>query len=241
MAENTRIALYVTCLINALRHQAARASLELLESLGLTVEIPIQQSCCGQPAYNSGNRSQALEIAQHQIKVLEPYGAVVVPSGSCTGMIRNHYPTLFDNNDPWYERAIKLAEKTYELSEFLQTQDWKASSYRESDGWVHHTSCSCRRETHSVETIETVLKKKGVRTLSFPEPEVCCGFGGAFSTKFDDISCRMGNKKLDQIESSGADKVLSADYGCLMHLQGLASRQGRKLRFHHLAEVLNMK
>ncbi|MGB3621020.1 MAG: (Fe-S)-binding protein [Ketobacter sp.] len=240
-APDNKVALYVTCLINALRPQAAHASLKLLGSLGLEVDVPLQQTCCGQPAYNGGHQEQARSVARHQIQVLEPYSRVVVPSGSCAGMLRNHYPSLFKTGDPWHQRAVDVAGKTHELSEFLLQEGWQPSATADPLAWAHHTSCSCRRETNSHLAAEQLLLQKGIPSSDFPEQEVCCGFGGAFSTKFDEISVRMGNNKLDQIESVHRFKVVSADFGCLMHLQGLADRQGRDLEFSHLAEVLVME
>lgn len=233
------VALYVTCLINSQRPTTGFAVAHLLEQAGFRVEVPLEQTCCGQPAYNNGLKAEAQAVARLQIKALEPYDWVVVPSGSCGGMISVHYPDLFADDPIWHQRALRLAAKTRELAAFLDEQGIRFKPVSTTAPSAHHTSCSCRRETRSHEKADAQLRQcLGDHLQTFAEPEVCCGFGGTFSAKFDAVSARMGSNKLDQIEASGATTVISADLGCLLHLQGLALRQQRNLTFRHLADVL---
>ncbi len=234
------VALFVTCLVNSQRPAIGFAIVNLLEKAGFQVEVPADQTCCGQPGYNNGMIEDARKIAQWQIQVLEPYDWIVVPSGSCAGMISLHYAELFEHAPTWQTRARKLAAKTRELGAFLAEQDLHIDpAPSTATTTAHHTSCSCRRETRSHQQCDQLLQTYlNEKLIPFQEQEVCCGFGGTFSAKFDAISARMGSLKLDQIEAAGARRVVSADLGCLLHLQGLALRQQRDLTFHHLAEVL---
>lgn len=240
-ASTKSIALYVTCLINSCRPEIAWDCVSLLESLGFRVDIPMDQSCCGQPGYNGGHDITAL--AQQQIACLEAFDYVVIPSGSCAGMIINHYPTLFDPHSEWARRSQELAQKTHELSDFLLKQGWAPKAkVTQTDAYEvnfsHHTSCSCRRETRSHGATEALLQRLNIPLVDFEEQEVCCGFGGSFSEKFSAISQRMALNKLEQIERSGGDTVVAADLGCLLHLEACAARLNKTTRFMHLAQVL---
>lgn len=239
-AQPPLVALFVTCLVNSQRPAVGFATVKLLEQAGFRVEVPPDQTCCGQPPYNNGLTDEARRIAKLQIQVLEPYDWIVVPSGSCAGMISVHYPHLFENDAHWQERARRVAGKTRELAAFLAQQGVRfAPGPGTPAATAHHTSCSCRRETRSHTQADGLLQDCLQDQLKpFAEPEVCCGFGGTFSAKFDALSARMGSQKLDSFEAAGARTVVSADLGCLLHLQGLALRQQRDLQFRHLAEVL---
>lgn len=235
------VALFATCLVNSQRPTVGFATVKLLEQAGFRVEVPPDQTCCGQPPYNNGLTDDARRIARWQIQVLEPYDWIVVPSGSCAGMIGIHYCHLFDHDERWRERARRLAGKTRELAAFLAEQGvrFAPSPGMPAAATAHHTSCSCRRETRSHTQADDLLRDcLQDRLKPFAEAEACCGFGGTFSAKFDALSARMGSQKLDSIEAAGARTVASADLGCLLHLQGLALRQQRDLQFRHLAEVL---
>lgn len=231
-------ALYITCLANSLRPEIGHACVQLVESLGFKVDVPLDQTCCGQPGYNAGHRDQAIAVAKTQITALQEYDWVVVPSGSCAGMIINHYPRLFAQDTPWLEQAIQLAARTRELCQFLDEQGWQPgtpSKNHTQQTWAYHTSCSCRRETHSHQHGHRLLLKAGIRLAHLHDQEVCCGFGGTFAAKFDPLSSRMGQKKLAAVEQCSASGVTSADLGCLLQLQSL-DRSG--LSFCHIAELL---
>ena len=234
------IALYVTCLVNSLRPSIAFACIQVLEQAGFQVEVPPDQTCCGQPGYNSGMKADAQRIARLQIEILEPYDWIVIPSGSCAGMISVHYPHLLADDPLWRERAEGIAAKTREFSAFVAEQGIRfAPGTTAAPPTTHHTSCSCRRETRSHDAADQLLSQcLGDQLRPLPEAEVCCGFGGTFAAKFDALSARMGSQKLDNAQASGAATVVGADLGCLLHLQGLSQRQQRPLQFTHLAEVL---
>ena len=233
------VALFVTCLVNSLRPGIGFACVKVLEGAGFRVGVPESQTCCGQPGYNNGLEQEAARVARHQIAVLEGYDFVVVPSGSCAGMISVHYPRLLADDSEWLSRAQALATRTYEFGAFLAAQGIHYRPLVDAPTTVHHTSCSCRRETRSHNQDDRLLTEcLGEKLVPLAEQEVCCGFGGTFSAKFDAISARMGTDKLNAASTASAHQMVSADLGCLLHLQGLAQRQQRNLRFRHLAEIL---
>lgn len=241
---NPTVALYVTCLVNAVRPQIGFACVKLIEDLGFKVVVPPAQTCCGQPGYNGGQRDQAREVARSQIEILQQFDYVVIPSGSCAGMMTIHYQELLKEDPVWQARAESLAAKTHELSQFLEQHNWQPAKplsvvnqpENRAGYWAHHTSCSCRRETRSHKYADRLLEQSGYRLLEFSDQEVCCGFGGSFSAKFDALSSKMGQDKLRNIADVGAEGVVSADVGCLLQLESLAGNSA--IKFLHLAELL---
>lgn len=243
-----RVALYVTCLVNTLRPQIGFACVQLIERMGFRVEVPATQTCCGQPGYNGGLRQQAMAIARQQIALLEPFDHVVVPSGSCAGMMINHYPELLKQDLSWLQRSQALAGKTLELAQFLDQHHWQPDSpppQHHRRTWAHHTSCSCRRETRSHQCAESMLQLAGYELAELQDQAVCCGFGGSFAAKFDALSSRMGRNKLNQVADCKATGVVSADLGCLLHLESLTGMTGLSglaekgsQDFLHVAELL---
>lgn len=239
--KQDRVALYVTCLVNSLRPEIGFACVRLIESLGFAVEVPSGQTCCGQPGYNGGHSSQARQVAKVQLRALEDFEHIVVPSGSCAGMIITHYPKLFANDPVWLPRAEAVAARTRELCQFLVEHHWQPadsenpSQQSEKPAWAYHTSCSCRRETHSHEMGAELLTVAGCKLAHMKDQEVCCGFGGTFSAKFDALSRRMGQNKLNAAAQCGADGITAADLGCLLQLQSL---DNDAFEFRHIAEVL---
>ncbi len=239
--SQSKVALYVTCLANSLRPEIAMASVELLESLGIDVVVPQDQTCCGQPSYNGGHREDALAIAKHQISILYQYDSVVFPSGSCCGMIKNHYPILLSQDATWSVKAAELGEKCFDLSEYLFRNGWvPANKHPEADqSWGYHTSCSILRETRSQQFARELLSSCGLMLKELPDNEVCCGFGGAFSAKFGDISHRMGENKLSTLSQNNIVNLVSSDLGCLLHLSSLSTSLNSRVEYKHVAEVLN--
>lgn len=234
-----KAALYVSCLINSLRPNIGFDCIKLIESVGFKAVVPPDQTCCGQPAYNGGHRSQAIEVAKHQISSLQNFDKVIVPSGSCAGMMINHYPNLFADAPTWLEQARTLADKTFELCQFLVEQRWQPKTPTHlAEAVAYHASCSCRRETLSHQHGETLLRRAGFKLATLSEQEVCCGFGGSFAAKFDGLSTRMGQNKLKHIEDSGALVTTAADLGCLLQLESLAGKTNHSLSFRHIAELL---
>jgi len=235
-----RVALFVTCLVDLFRPAVGFAAIELLERGGCRVEVPRGQTCCGQPAYNQGDRADTVAIARRTMDALAGYDYVVVPSGSCAGMLKKHYPELFAPGSPDGERARELAARTWELTGFLvdvlgvsaTEAEWPARA-------TYHDSCSSLREVGvRRQPRELLAGVRGLELVELAEAEVCCGFGGTFCVKYPEISTKMVDDKVRAIEATGAGLVLSGDLGCLMNIAGRLKRLGSKVEARHVAEVL---
>lgn len=236
-----RVALYVTCLVDLLRPAVGMASLRLLEAAGCTVLVPAEQTCCGQPAWSAGNRQLAADLARKTIAELEAYDYVVIPSGSCTDQIRNVYPQLFAGDPIWAGRAHALAERAFELSSFLADVLDFSEPLAEFAGTVtYHDSCKGLRSLDiKQQPRDLLLKVRGLNLLEMDDCEECCGFGGAFSERFGEISTQIVDRKCDSIARIGADAVVGGDVGCLINIEGRLRRRGDETtRVLHLAEVL---
>ncbi len=235
-----RIGLFVTCLVDLLRPSVGFAAVELLEAAGCVVEVPQSQTCCGQPAYNSGDRKDAQAVARATIEAMEGFDYVVAPSGSCAAMLREHYPTLFKDDDAWRERARQLAERTHELISFLvDVRGLQSVTARLSAHATYHDSCSGLRELGVKDQPRKLLNSvEGLRLTELRESEVCCGFGGTFCVKYPDISNEMVTSKARDIEASGAKLLLAGDLGCLLNMAGKLKRLGSQVEVRHVAEVL---
>ncbi len=235
-----RVGLFVTCLVDLYRPTVGIAALRLLKAAGCTVEVPAAQTCCGQPAYNAGNRATAADLARRVIALFEPYDYVVAPSGSCAGMIAHHYAAALADDPEWKARAERLGARTYELVSFLVDVMRMSRVEARYDGTVtYHDSCSGLREMGVKTQPRTLLGTvAGLRLVEMAEAEVCCGFGGTFCVKYPEISVRMVSDKVENIAASGADTLLAGDVGCLMNIAGRLSRLGRPVKVRHVAEVL---
>jgi L-lactate dehydrogenase complex protein LldE len=238
--KGARVALFVTCLVDLFRPTVGFAAVKLLQEAGCTVEAPRAQTCCGQPAYNSGDRAAAKAIAVQVIEAFAGYDYVVVPSGSCAGMIRQHYPEAFADDPAILPRAQELASRTWELVSFLVdvcgVQAVAAQWPREA---TYHDACSGLRELGVRDQPRRLLASvEGLRLRELPGAEVCCGFGGMFCVKYPEISDKMVGDKADDIAATGAEAVLAGDLGCLLNIAGKLSRQGRPVEVRHVAEVL---
>jgi L-lactate dehydrogenase complex protein LldE len=234
-----RVALFVTCLVDLYRPSVGFAAAKLIEAAGCTVEVPVQ-TCCGQPAYNSGDRADARIIARQVVEAFEGYDHVVAPSGSCAGMIREHYPALLADDPPLFQRAQHLAKRTHELVSFLvDVMGMKAVDARYDGVVTYHDSCSGLRELGVKEQPRTLLRSvAGLRLEEQPGAEVCCGFGGTFCIKYPEISDKMVADKAADVAATGADTLLAGDLGCLLNMAGKLTRQGAPVRVRHVAEVL---
>lgn len=239
-ARNLRVGLFVTCLVDFFRPTVAFAAIKLLEAAGVTVEVPRAQTCCGQPAYNSGDLETAREVARALVGLFEPYDYVVAPSGSCAAMIARHVPGLLADDSRFAARASALAGRTYELVAFLADilkVDTVPGAFTGSV--AYHDSCSSLRELGIRTQPRALLAKvKGLSLKPLAEAEACCGFGGLFCVKYGDISTRIADQKLDRVIESGADTLLAGDLGCLLHLAGRLKRRRENVRVRHIAEVL---
>src|SRR4029077_17886926 len=228
-----------TCLVGLVRPAVGCAAVTLLEDAGCTVEVP-RQSCCGQPAFNSGDRATAREIARQVIEAFAPCDYVVVPSGSCAGMLNAHYPELFRGDPNWQPRADALADKTYELVSFLvDVCGVERVAARLEAVAPYHDSCSGLRELGIRDQPRRLLATvEGLRLTEMRDADVCCGFGGTFCVKYPEISNAIVGKKAAAIVATGADLVLAGDLGCLMNMAGKLQRDGSSIAARHVAEVL---
>lgn len=237
--QDLNVALFVTCLADLLRPSVAFASLELLRRAGCTVVVPQAQTCCGQPAYNNGDYDAVRPLARDVIAMLEPADYVVVPSGSCAGMICEHYPRLLDGR--WRDRALEVAAKTFELTTFLT--DIVAIDGTSDTGTIeaiaYQDSCAGLRELGIREQPRSLLRKLcHIEVRELEQGDVCCGFGGTFCAKMPEISAKMADDKLDQAVATGARVLTGGDLGCLLSLAGRASRRGLDIEVRHVAELL---
>ncbi|NIR32515.1 MAG: (Fe-S)-binding protein [Gammaproteobacteria bacterium] len=239
-ASRPHVGLFVTCLVDLFRPNIGFATVKLLEAAGCRVDVPELQTCCGQPAYNSGDAEDACAIAKRVIKTFEGYDYVIVPSGSCTGMLKEHYPGLFDTDAHWSGRARLLADRCYELVSFLVDVLGFADIDARYRGTVtYHDTCSGLRELGIREQPRQLLAR--VRELSLRELDdsnVCCGFGGTFCVKYPEISGRMVSDKVANVKASGAQTLLGGDLGCLLNIAGRLRREGSAMKVYHVAEVL---
>lgn len=235
-----QVGLFVTCLVDIFRPQVGFAAVKLLEQAGCHVSVPLTQTCCGQPAHNSGDEETAREIARSVIETFEPFDYVVAPSGSCAAMIKLHYPEIFSEDAEWVRRAEALAAKTHELVSFLVDQrglETVSAAYEKSV--TYHDSCSGLRELGIRRQPRELLRGVDGLTLhELADGDVCCGFGGTFCVKYPDISNRMVEDKTAAIAASGAETLLAGDMGCLLNLAGKLKRQGSAVEARHVAEVL---
>ena len=235
-----RVALFVTCLVDLFRPSIGFAAVQLLEDAGCTVTVPRAQTCCGQPAYNQGDRADAAELARRTIDALQGSDYVVAPSGSCAGMLKQHYPELFPAGSAEGERARELAGRTYELVSFLTDVMGVTGVDAECRARAtYHDACSGLRELGIKQQPRRLLESvRGLELIELPGAEVCCGFGGTFCVKYPEISTRMVDDKASDIAATGAELVLASDLGCLMNIAGRLSRRGSPVAVRHVAEIL---
>ncbi len=239
-AKRPRAGLFVTCLVDLFRPSIGIASARLIEAADCEVIVPRNQTCCGQPAYNSGDHKNARAIAEQTITAFQGCDYIVVPSGSCAGMLKTHYPRLMQG-DPDAEAAARdFAGRVHELVSFLVDVRGFNQAPGTFEGIVtYHDSCSGLRELGiKTQPRELLTSIKGLSLTEMPGCEICCGFGGAFSVKFPDISNAMVEKKAANIAAAEPDILLAGDLGCLMNMAGKLRRQGRDIACRHVAEVL---
>jgi L-lactate dehydrogenase complex protein LldE len=240
MPGKPRVALFVTCLVDLHRPTVGFAAVRLLEQAGCQVEVPRAQTCCGQPAYNSGDRVTARDIAEGILDAFGGYDYVVVPSGSCGGMLKHHLPHLFDGDPNLRASADALAERTFELVTFLvDVMGVERLQTRHIGGPVtYHDGCSGLRELGIKEQPRRLLRAIGATVTEMVDAEVCCGFGGTFCVKYPDVSIRMVSDKVRDVVATGAETVLAGDLGCLLNIAGRLQREGHRTKVRHVAEVL---
>jgi L-lactate dehydrogenase complex protein LldE len=235
-----RVGLFVTCLIDAMRPSIGFAAIQLLEEAGCTVEVPQDQTCCGQPAFNSGDTAHAAGLARQLVELFEPYDYVVVPSGSCGGMIHRHYAEALADDPAWRARAEALGRKTYEITTFLaDVRGYRPKGRELRATATYHDACAGLRELDVFGQPRRLLAAvEGLQMRKLEGNDVCCGFGGTFCVKYPAISNAIVEEKAAAIEQTGADLLLAGDLGCLMNMAGKLSRRGSAVRCFHTIEVL---
>jgi L-lactate dehydrogenase complex protein LldE len=234
------VALFVTCLVDLFRPNVGFAAVDLLERAGCDVAVPDAQTCCGQPAHNSGDAANTKAIARQVIDAFEGFDYVAAPSGSCAGMIREHYPDLFADDEEMAGKARDLASRTYELMSFLVDVRGVTDVGAAHSGTVtYHDSCAGLRELGVKQQPRKLLSSvEGLSINEMTGPEICCGFGGTFCIKYPDISNQMASNKTADITATGAGTILAGDLGCLLNIAGKLKREGSPVRARHVAEVL---
>lgn len=254
-STNMRVFLFVPCYIDQLFPNVAESALKVLRHLGCEVIFPENQTCCGQPAYNSGYFDEARLMAMHEVNAFLKFESalakqttyfdfkndyIVGLSGSCVAMMRNFYPSLLSEDSRFAQNMDEFVSRTFEFTEFINNI-LKVENFKGTLDVVvsYHDSCHSLRELGLKEEARNILRRiDGLKLVELPYNETCCGFGGTFAVKFPEISCSMADEKLTNFESTDADILVSADVSCLMHLQGRARHNGLKQRFAHIAEIM---
>lgn len=241
LSENPRIALFVTCLVDLMRPEIGFAAIKLLEHAGCEVVVPPDQTCCGQPAYNSGDRRSAHRLAERVLEQLEGYDYVVIPSGSCAGMIKVHYADLFSDDPGLKHRLVDLGPRIFELSDFLaNVMQVETVPGKLSAAVTYHDSCSGLRELGVCAQPRQLLKlMPGVEVREMKDARACCGFGGTFSLKYGAVSSAIVDEKIGNIQATSAQAVVLGDLGCILNIEGRLRRLGDdKTQVLHIAQVL---
>ena len=240
--KGKRVSLFVTCMVDMLYPQTGMSVVEVLRHLGVEVDFPMAQTCCGQPAYNGGYRDEAKEVAEQFLRAFRGAEVIVTPSGSCAAMVRHEYPALFENDPEWRDEARRVAGITWEFSEFIVDGLGITDLHGrlpQSQSFAFHDSCHGLRLLGLKEAARTLVGNLDNATIvDWDNGETCCGFGGLFSVKMADISGAMLRDKLDHIAQCEADLILTGDVSCLTHMNGGLQKQGKEIRVKHIADVL---
>lgn len=240
-----KVALMVTCLVDQLAPQVGVATVRVLRRFGVEVEFPALQTCCGQAAWNSGLADEARALAERVIEIFEPYEAVVVPSGSCAGMLHHGYERMFRDDEAWAARARSLAQKTFELSQYLVhvlgVQDAAALGRARLDGKAtFHPSCHATRILGVGDEPQRLMRAiEGLELVPLPRAEDCCGFGGAFCAKLPELSQAIVATKTGHVAATGASMLVSTDAGCLLNIESACKHRGLPVEALHVAELLD--
>lgn len=238
--EKPRVGLFVTCLVDLFRPSVGLAAARLIEEAGCRVEVPMAQACCGQPAFAAGDMADARAAAEAVIVSFEEFDHVVVPSGACAGMLRNHFPTLFRADPAWAIRARAFAAKVHELTSFLVDISGMSAVAATRDATAtYHDGCSGFGELGIRDQPRALLASvKGLTLVEMRDADACCGFGGAVCAKYPDLAKAKADQKAGAITASGADLLIAGDLGCLMKIAGKLKREGSAVEVRHVAEVL---
>jgi L-lactate dehydrogenase complex protein LldE len=236
-----KIALFVPCLVDRFRPEIAESAARVLTRAGCRVEYPAGQTCCGQPLYKAGHAQEARKTARHWLRVFRNAETVVAPSGSCVAMVRSGYPRLFEDDPAMKALADEAARRTYEFCEFMVDKLGAADAGAEFDSTaVYHDSCQVGRALGvRRQPLELLSNIRGLKLFQMSRPETCCGFGGTFSVQFPEVSASMTEDKLADIEAAGAEIAVTAEPSCLINLESMAARKNSRLKFMHIAELLD--
>ena len=239
--QRTKAALFVTCIVDQLYPQVGVSVVRVLRRLGVDLSFPPDQTCCGQPLYNSGFTHEAQKLARRVLNSFSGSQYVVVPSGSCSAMLKVFYQDLFRDDPTALLQVEQLAPRVYEFSQFLvDVLDVQATEAGHSGSATYHPSCHLLREMEVRDQPTKLLSSvAGLELKDLPQAEVCCGFGGTFAIKYPHISEEMLTDKINSVHASGAETLVSCDMGCLMHIEGGLSRRGSPVRVRHLAQMLD--
>lgn len=239
MAGNT-VSLFIQCLVDTMFPQVGEAMITVFDRLDIPLAYPEGQTCCGQPAYNSGYRREAAAAARHFIEIFTDAEAIVCPSGSCVHMVRHHYPELFPDDPAMAERARAVAAKTFEFTQYLVDVLGVTDTQSHFTGSVtYHDSCHLSRGLGIAAQPRILLENiRGLQLIEMRDSDTCCGFGGTFSINYPEISTAMVDEKIANILATGADAVVGCDISCLMNIQGRLSRREEKVQVLHIAEIL---
>ena len=238
--KQPHVGLFVTCLVDLMRPSVGFATIQLLERAGCRVSVPEVQTCCGQPAYNSGAKADAQAIARNVMAAFAGFDYIVAPSGSCAGMLRLHYPEMFADDKALGAVARAFASRVHELTSFLvDVLGWTDVGASRAGSATYHDSCSGLRELGvKAQPRRLLAQVTGLELREGKEAETCCGFGGLFCVKYPEISERIVDKKVDDALATGADTLLAGDLGCLLNIAGRLKRRGSPMKVRHVAEVL---
>jgi len=234
------VSLFIQCLVDTVYPEVGESLVRIFRKLDIEIICPPDQTCCGQPAFNSGYRKEARTAAKQFLSIFGDADVIVCPSGSCVNMVRNHYPELFQDDRKWLRRSREVGAKTYELTEYLVDVLGVYDLGAHYEGKVtYHDSCHLLRGIGVQAQPRKLLRNiKGIEFVEMRDSDRCCGFGGAFSVKYPDISSAMAEEKVKNIADSGADTVTGCDMGCLMNIQGMLSRKGLSVGVKHIAQLL---
>lgn len=240
MLSTKNVTLFVQCLVDGLYPEVGEAMVTIFNKLGIPLNCPLDQTCCGQPAFNAGYRRAARVAAKRFIEIFEDSEAIVCPSGSCVDMVKNHYRELFEDDAKWLDRAVQVGLRTFELSQYmvdiLKIEDVGACYHGKI---TYHDSCHLLRGLGISEQPRRLIRNiKKAELVEMKDSDRCCGFGGTFSVKYPVISTAMVDDKIDNIIASGADTVTGCDISCLMNIQGRLSRMGSSVKTLHIAQLL---
>jgi len=238
--KEIRASIFITCLVDQFRPSVGEAMVKVLKSRGVRLSFPKEQTCCGQPAFNSGYQAEARRMAERFVEVFEGEGYIVTPSGSCAAMVKKHYPSLFHDDPAMQERCRQVGNRVYEFTEFLvKVLKMEKAECAYSGSVTYHHSCHLLRTLGVKDEPLQLLKSiEGINYVEMEKADQCCGFGGTFSLRYPEISSAIADDKIARIKDTEVDTVVANDTGCIMNISSRLGKKGERIRVLHLAELL---